>query len=137
MKHYLDMEIEDMELGNLIFGHSRGQYHLDDRDRWQDMFWDYFAHDFDYHMFYIPERGDEAHTTDRGGYENDIFKTNPYYWGDDEDIMEEPNFIYKPTGLEIRWYKYPLRDTFFNQDISFEEGKRIFEHCAESIKSQR
>ena len=136
MKHYTKMKPEDIELGNLLFGNARGEYHLDDRERWSKMFWNYFQDDFDYHMYYEPEQEDREHTTERGGYENDVFKTNPYYWGEDEDIMEEPNFLYKPTGLEIQWYKYPLRDTFFNQDISFEEGEKVFKHCAESMKSQ-
>lgn len=48
----------------------------------------------------------------------------------------QPNFLYKPTGFQINWYKYPLRDSYMNMDISFEELKKIMEHCIESIKSK-
>ena len=123
------------ELGNILFGNSMGIYPIE-RDEIQEIFWSYFEEDFDYHMYYLDEN-DKEHTTDRGGYENDIFVANPYYWGDDDDIMDEPNFIYKPEGIEISWYKYPLRDSYSNIQIDKEVAHRIFKHCAESIKERK
>ena len=46
----------------------------------------------------------------------------------------KPNFLYKPTGLEIQWYKYPLRDAYFNQDISLNEFKDIIDDCIKSVE---
>jgi len=47
----------------------------------------------------------------------------------------QPNFLYKPTGFEIRWYKYPLRDSYMNQNVSYDEYKKILKHCVESVKN--
>ena len=66
-------------------------------------------------------------------FENDVFLINPYYWGDAQDIMNIPNFVYKPLGIEINWYKYPLRDAYVNKDLTFEEFKKIMEDCTKSI----
>ena len=44
-----------------------------------------------------------------------------------------PNFLYKPTGFEIQWYKYPLRDAYMNEDISLREFIKIIDKCIESI----
>lgn len=123
-----------MELGNLLFGNSRGEFPIFDRENWQDTFWEYFGDYFDYHAFYDNAKKDPKHTTDMGGYENDTFVINPYYWGEDDEIAKRPNFIYKPTGLEIQWYKYPLRDAYLNQDISLEEAKKIWADCIKSME---
>ena len=65
-----------MELGNLLFGNSRGEFPIFDRENWQDTFWEYFGDYFDYHAFYDNAKKDPKHTTDMGGYENDTF-VNP------------------------------------------------------------
>lgn len=45
----------------------------------------------------------------------------------------KPNFLYKPTGFEIQWYKYPLRDSYSNQPIEFNEFKKIIDACIASV----
>lgn len=115
--------IEDIELGNLMFGNSRGEYAVEPREEYQESFACFLdALGFDYHGH--DERGD--------GMDNDVFTIRPYYWGEDEVIAELPNFVYKPTGLEIRWYKYPMRDAYSNQDVSVEEFKEILKACLRS-----
>lgn len=75
----------------------------------------------------------EKYKTERGGFENNTFIINPYYWGEDEEVMKEPNFVFKPTGFTIDWYKYPLRDSYSNKEITFEELKEILRICKESV----
>ena len=126
-------EYRTIELGNLLFGNSRGQFPVD-RDLIEPVFWDEFGDVFDTYMFFMskdPEK--KKHITDRGGYENGVFKVNPYYWGEDEDIMDEPNFIYKPEGIEISWYKYPMRDAYSSVLLTKDRAKEIFRICRESI----
>ncbi len=117
-----------MELGNMIFGNSRGEYEVD--RGWQDIFITLLDElKMDYH-------GEE--------YENDTFAVFPYYWGDcecPEDIEHKPdclaikpNFLYKPTGFEIKWYKYPFRDSYMNQNIKRSEFMKIVQACIDSIK---
>lgn len=48
-------------------------------------------------------------------------------------LLLQPNFLYKPTGLIIDWYKYPLRDSYSNQKIDPAKFTEIINHCIESI----
>lgn len=39
-------------------------------------------------------------------FANDVFEMHPYWWGEpDHEDADRPNFVHKPTGLEISWYK--------------------------------
>ena len=122
--------LEDMELGNALFGNSRGIYYVEPRMDYQDAFC-YFLRDngFDVYGYMVD------HESDYPSIDNDTFTIRPYYWGDDESIMALPNFVYKPTGLEIQWYKYPMRDAYSNQDVDLETFKKILEECSKSLKS--
>lgn len=128
----------------MLFGNSRGKYPVK-RD-WEEHFIPLMEKlHLDYHGYYHEryyskenetvdnEMYDSSFKTDRGGFENDTFVINPYYWGDDESIMEEPNFIYKPTGYHIDWYKYPFRDSYANKELSESEFKDIVEQCIKSL----
>lgn len=47
----------------------------------------------------------------------------------------QPNFLYKPTGFRINWYKYPFRDAYMTPPVDPEEWRRIVRHCIESAAS--
>lgn len=44
----------------------------------------------------------------------------------------QPNFLYKPTGFCINWYKYPFRDSYMSPGVSAKEWRKIIRHCIES-----
>jgi len=44
----------------------------------------------------------------------------------------QPNFLYKPTGFSVMWYKYALRDSYMNQNISLDEFREILNDCVRS-----
>ena len=74
-----------MELGNAIFGHSRGNYSID-RDSWSNVFFNNF----------IYEINADAYGCVNGerGFENDTFKIIPYDWDSEctcglEDMINE------------------------------------------------
>ena len=115
------------ELGNLLFGNSRGEYPVS-RDI-GDIFFEFLGDSFDAYGFF----DDKTKATELGGYENDVFVVNPYYWGDDGEIAKLPNFIYKPNNIEISWYKYPMRDAYSNTPITKGLASEIFKHCKESL----
>lgn len=125
--------IEHMELGNLMFGNSRGTYEfpsraLVDSEEWRDLCEKAQVDP----LYGTPE-------TDRDffGFDNDVFTIRPYYWGeDDNEEASLPNFHYKPTDFRIDWYKYAFRDSYMNQDLSESEVREIFKKCAESISGQ-
>ena len=119
--------IKHMELGNLMFGNSRGKYAVVPREDYQEVFFKFLDNNgFDMYGY---KMGSKERV-----FENNTFIIRPYYWGDDEDIAALSNFVYKPTGLAIDWYKYPMRDAYSNQDVSVKEFKAIMAACENSLK---
>lgn len=131
-----------MELGNMIFGNSRGLYKVN-RD-WEKLFYSNFV-DKLYEAY--PDLGPFGNSG-VPRFVNDTFFTTPYWWGDctceveKEGIdrhypfcmLEFPNFIHYPTGLSIQWYKYPFRDSYMNQNINYTEFYKIMQDCVNSLK---
>ena len=103
-----------------------------DREKFQDVFYNFLEKgNFD---CYGIHNGQEDDLPSGGfGFENNTFIIRPYYWGDDDDIAELPNFVYKPLNLEIKWYKYALRSAFCNQDITPYELANILDDCLRSL----
>ena len=82
---------------------------------------------------YIKSRRNET-----GGYENDVFAVSPFYWGeafdrDYEKLSDRPNFLFKPTGFSIEWYKYPFRDSHMSEDLDSNQLRHIWRICIESV----
>ena len=126
-----NVSVEDaMEIGNMLFGNSRGLFYVD--RAWEDKFYEIFSAAGLDSYGYAPE----SVATERGGFENDMFHIEPYYWGDNEDLEDEPNFWYKPDGLEIQWYKYAFRDSYCNKKISYLEFCEIVDKCIESLEKK-
>jgi hypothetical protein len=48
--------------------------------------------------------------------------------------MVLPNFLHKPTGYRIEWYKYPFRDSYANQKLEPAQVRAIVGSCLDSIK---
>lgn len=69
-------------------------------------------------------------------YENDVFTIMPYYWGDDDMIQALPNFVYKPTGFTLEWYKYALRSAYMSHDVTYAELTDMLRHCADSLRKE-
>ena len=114
-----------MELGNLIYGNSRGEFPVP-RD-WTDAFLE---------LTYII--AEKYYNTEMGilPFDCEIFTILPYQWNCDcteEHISTcsclKPNFLYKPTRFEIKLYKYPMRDSYMNQKITKSEFQTIVAHC--------
>ena len=123
------VSIDTIEIGNLLFGNSRGNFHIP-RDTWQNPFVEFLdKNGFDSYGYKDYSQDDF--------FENDVFSIRPYYWGEDETIANLPNFVYKPTGFSISWYKYPMRDAYASDDISDEEFLAILNHCEESLKGKK
>lgn len=119
-----------MELVNQLFGFSRGRYPLD-RDALQDVFVEGLE-SLGYDNYGIPRIQNKnlipAH--------DDLFVVHSYWWGD-EDTPEawRPNLAIPSKGIEVRWYKYALRDSYANVDLSPDEWRTIFaELSAELVR---
>ena len=116
-----------MELGNVIFGNSRGEYEVP-RKEFEDILLP-LMEEVGVGLRGYDKDPDETYAT----FENDIFLIRPYYWGNDDKIASLSNFVYKPTNFQIQWYKYPLRDSYMNQDINVEQFKEIIKNCKKSL----
>jgi hypothetical protein len=123
-------KVKIMELGNMFFGNSRGLFEFPDRDIVNSNEWETLCKKAQVDVGYgAPEVEREFY-----GFDNDVFTIRPYYWGEDEAEEELPNFVYKPIGFEIEWYKYAFRDSYMNFDLSKKQILEIFKKCAKSIK---
>lgn len=113
-----------MELGNLIFGHSRGKHSIPDRRKYGELF----------------SKLLEAMGADSYGEEfsNDVFEMHRYCWCDGDKCPqcgtgEQPNFLYKPTGFRLTWYKYPMRDAYTNQEVTPSMFRDMMTACIASL----
>lgn len=122
-----------MELGNVIFGNSRGSYKIPG-GKWQDRFIEVMDSIGIDNFGYLECDQLGIYETDRGGFENEVFLVNPYYWGTEKETCEKPNFIFKPMGLTINWYKSPLRDAYSNIKLNYEQFENILKECQNSVK---
>lgn len=130
-----------MELGNLIFGHSRGEYQIPRTDAFESPMFD---------LMDTIQKDCSPYGTD---FENDVFTMSRYWWGDcscgadAEDMSDEyivihksdcglvrPNFFYKPTGYKLMWYKYAMRDAYANQKLTPKQFREMMDKCIESVK---
>ena len=136
-----------IELGNMAFGHSRGLFHVE-RGDFERVFHETLASmGFDCYGHYgydndgnriddVPHRDCVKKYPNKRrdfGFENDTFVLRPYYWGGNSRAARRPNFVFKPTGYQLKWYKYPLRDAYANKDISFGDFCTMLGKCAESV----
>jgi hypothetical protein len=196
-----------MELGNLLFGNSRGEYEVDRYLEEQFVRW-------------MEKLGFDSYGNKRDWawsfYENDVFRMQTYYWGDctcgydkkewqwcedhkhsetcyqfeyrkigdthkffskeGKALIEElcgkhglsypsgcavhctcdyqndwvawrsenehaetcaliqPNFLFKPTGFTLDWYKYPLRNSYSSEPLTEELIDEMFAECERSMR---
>lgn len=131
--------LESMELGNIVFGNSRGNYSIVPRADYEDMFYnnflikigaDAYGHPDNFKIFGLRNSDELAEF-----YDNDIFVMRPYYWGDDEALMVKPNFEFKPKHITISWYKYPMRDAYCNQDLTLDEFDTMLAECVDEFNT--
>jgi len=77
-------------------------------------------------------------------FDNDIFHMHTecycgnedcqYCWDESEKGERTANFIHKPSGFKVWWYKYISRDTKTNMEITVDELKKIEVDCINSVK---
>jgi FkbM family methyltransferase len=136
LAEYIENERMMPELGNLCFGNPGrvGRYEVE-RD-WGVVF-----------DILMGSLNGDCYGVD---YENDIFEIHPYYWGEctceDQNengyhtpdcLLMRPNFVYKPTGYKLEWYKYAMRDAYANMDLSIKEFAEMVLHCANSVEKEK
>lgn len=123
------ISMETIEIGNLLWGHSREQYSVP--RKYQEYFGD-MLEELGFDRYGLP-----LFTEDRT-FQNDVFAVRPYWWGDDDSPEAElPNFEYYPMHFKLHWYKYPLRDSYSNLPVQKEMLEEIFEGCKKSLRKEK
>ena len=142
-----------MELGNLLFGNSRGSFSIPrdfvNTEEWQKLL-DLCNVDFYGHCTSL--ENSQFYDKKTQGFKCMLFEIHPYYWGDcdcgrddEEDIenhlascsLRRHNFVYhqKNGDVTIDWYKYPFRDSWSNVELSEETFKNILKECISYIEN--
>lgn len=130
-----------MEIGNLLFGNSRGEYEINRNsaacDHLSDMFTEIgvsgYGHiDSENETRLKPIIGTTLIETRRGVDVHNpltgklLARFQAYWWGDGDDPeADEPNLIIPDLDLEIHWYKYWARDSYANQPFTDELVDKI------------
>ena len=127
-----------MELGNMLFGNSRGEFPVPRTEE----FYAQLVRLFD---AYAAERNNSWREYGVA-FENEVFSVTPYYWGDctcgmeekdkpctDDCMYNRPNFHYKTYDVQVQWYKYPLRDSYSNVPLTPELLGGIVDACIDSL----
>lgn len=123
-------KFKNMEIGNLLFGNSRGIFKFPNIKLVNSEEWIKLCEKAQVDNIY----GSPEIKRDFNGFDNETFTIRPYYWGDDSKEAELSNFYYKPSGFSIDWYKYAFRDSYMNRNLSEQQILKIFKKCAESIQ---
>ena len=76
---------------------------------------------------------------DNSEEDNEVFSNRYFCWDDPETVESQseclkPNFLFKPTGFEVTWYKHPFRSMWMNQDLSPREIMHMMALCERSVK---
>lgn len=129
-----DNTYENAELGNLLFDNSRGNYPIINRDlvnswQWRRL-WETVIDEDDSYGYTKRKKFEN----ERGGYSDKVLEINPYYWGDDDKEAERHNFIYKPTGFWIDWYKYPFRDSYMSDNYTDKQLKDLWNKIYDEVE---
>lgn len=66
-------------------------------------------------------------------FSNDVFIIRSYYWGDDEDEMEKPNFEVPEENFKLSWYKYPFRGAYSNENLTPKRWNDLIQKCIKSL----
>ena len=70
----------EMELGNMMFGNSRGSFSIDRHSGWEGV-WERFCRKMNINHYGWANEGSPLQKTGHG-YENEYVWVMPYYWGD-------------------------------------------------------
>jgi hypothetical protein len=67
-------------------------------------------------------------------FSNDFFIIRPFYWGDDEEEMDKPNFEVPSEDFWLHWYKYPFRGSYSSEKLSSKRWNDLMQKCINSLQ---
>lgn len=115
--------MKDLELGQMLFGNATEEF-LVPRKSW-------IEGPFEILMKALQQKTGEKEVYD---FSNDYFTMRSYYWGEDEEEMEKPNFEIPSENFRLTWYKYPFRSSYANEKLTPQRWNDLIQKCLESLK---
>jgi hypothetical protein len=82
----------------------------------------------------IGESIDDPNYSAESEFSNEFFTIRPYYWGDEDDEIEKPNFEIPSENFSISWYKYPFRTSESNVKITPSLWNDLIQKCIKSLE---
>lgn len=125
-----------MEIGNRLFGNSRGDFPVD-RSLEGIFIAALKKAGFDRHGFCRTWKSDTPAPVpyNEQATATHHFVIQPYVEDDMANAVLVPNFLDRTTGLKLRWYKHPLRDSYANYELTEEMLAPILERLVEECSS--
>lgn len=124
-----------MELENLLFGNSRGDFKVS--RRLEGLFiaalHEAGFDEFGYCRTWKPD-GPAPTPYNKDATATHHFVVQPYVDDNFAQAVICPNFLDRTTGLKLRWYQFPLRDSYANYDLSEEMLIPILERFVDECR---
>ena len=118
--------MKDLELGQMLFGNPTEEFPVP-RQSWM-------SGPFQILMDAITEKTGEKDYGYTPNFSNDFFTIRSYYWGDDEDEMEKPNFEIPSENFSLTWYKYPFRGSYSSEKLTPKRWNDLIQKCIKSLE---
>lgn len=124
-----------MDLENMLFGNSRGDFKVS--RKLEGLFLAALKEagfdEFGYCKTWKPD-GPAPTPYNKNATATHHFVVQPYVDDNFEQAVICPNFLDRTTGLKLRWYQFPLRDSYANYDLSEEMLVPILERFVEECR---
>ena len=144
----------ELELGQMLFGNATEEYSVP-REKWietpyynlcfeiskiqhpyvvndnfskseEELKWEEEEREKYYSQFY--------ESTEVQNFTNDFFIIRSYYWGDDEEEMDKPNFEIPSENFKLTWYKYPFRSSYSSEKLTPKRWNDLIQKCIKSLE---
>ncbi len=118
----------ELELGQILFGGNLTEEYRVPREKWM-------GGPFQILIDAITEKTGEKDYGYTPHFSNDFFTMRPYYWGDEEDEMELPNFEIPSENFRLTWYKYPFRSSYASEKLTPKRWNDLFKNVSRVWKN--
>ncbi len=117
------------EIGQMLFGNPTEEY-IVPREKWMDG-------PFQTLIAIINEKTGKRDKRDYGytpDFSNGFFTIRSYYWGDDEEEMDKPNFEISSENFRLTWYKYHFRSSYASEKLTPKRWNDLIQKCIKSLE---
>ena len=119
--------MKDLELGQMLFGNPTQEYPVP-REKWM-------SGPFQILIDTITEKTGDKNFIYSPDFSNDFFTIRSYYWwGEDEEEMDKPNFEVPSENFSLTWYKYPFRGSYSSEKLNPKRWNDLIQKCIKSVE---